>query len=157
MSIPMISKVSFLSLFRRLFCFCFEAISNDLVLITFMESLFPINQDSKRWRSMFRASFNIFVSLDLEHRLVSSAYIETEELFTTYGRSLIYNRNKSGPKQCKRDLRAILSFDHAQIFLVLHCNWSMCLRRNQMEIKLHQCKPTILRAIAHFRTSSMDI
>ena len=84
--------------FLKTFSFCFEAIGKDLILITFTDSLFPRNQDSKHCRSSFKVSFNISKSFDLEYRLVSSAYMETDELFYTYGRSLIYIRNKSGSK-----------------------------------------------------------
>ena len=37
----------------------------------------------------------LFKSFDLEHRLVSSAYIETEEVLNACGKSLMYNTNKS--------------------------------------------------------------
>ena len=58
----------------------------------------PCSQKARRWRSSFRAPFNTFKSVDLEHRLASSAYIETEEVFNACGRSLMYNGNKSGPR-----------------------------------------------------------
>ena len=35
-------------------------------------------------------------SFNLEYRLVSSAYIETEEVFKACEKSLMYNRTKSG-------------------------------------------------------------
>lgn len=72
-----------------------------------MESLFPWNQTSRRWRSSFRAPFNIISYFDLEHRrLVSPTHIETKELFSAWSKSLMCIRNKNGPRRISWTLGA---------------------------------------------------
>ena len=69
-----------------------------MVLTTFKESMLPCSQESRRWRLSLRAPFNVVKCFDLKHRLASSAYRETEEEFNACGNSLMYSRNKSGPR-----------------------------------------------------------
>ena len=98
-SFPLIFKQILSPAALSLWCFDFVQISIDWVFETFNSSLLPCIHKSRCLRSSFTVWLSWQISRDWKVRLVSSAYMETVEALTTFGRSLMEMKNNNGTKQ----------------------------------------------------------
>ena len=77
---------------------CLDPISMNSVFVIFSVSLFACSQLKTFVKSSFRQSCILSRSPPAYVRCVSSAYILGSQFDKQFGRSLIYNKNNSGPR-----------------------------------------------------------
>ena len=82
----------------RVFNLCLELMSINSVLVIFKVRLFALNQLWTLSKSWFKYDRKLSPQSPAYVRWVSLAYIVGSQLDKQFGRSLIYNRNSSGPR-----------------------------------------------------------